>query len=210
MSSKSHSHGSNTGQRSSVSLSHQLLLSSRRSAGNVMLQTKWFPSVHFLQILSFPRSDRINYLFKDCFSRWRICCEPLVVPETPRGIEDAGHPTMSSRSSHVRKFSHNRMPAFKTPANRNKAVAEGAASFYLQQFVSIRVAKLTYGTKVAEHYNESNPEHRKRSATVGMNAAGRKLVPGAFAVALAKVCLVDLTFSLSSLSRFTLQGKADA
>ena len=86
-----------------------------------------------------------------------------------------------------------------TSPDRNKAVAEGAASFYLQQFVSTRVAKLTYGTKVAEAYNEFDAEHRKRSATVGMNAAGRKLVPGAFAVALAKVRPVNLTLSPLSL-----------
>ncbi|GAW00248.1 protein [Lentinula edodes] len=44
----------------------------------------------------------------------------------------------------------------------NKAVADGGVSFYLDHFVSSRVARYSYGIKCSKIYQTSNPEHRRR------------------------------------------------
>jgi len=44
----------------------------------------------------------------------------------------------------------------------NKAVADGAISYYIDHFVQTRVSKLTYGSKGSIDYVSSDPEHRKR------------------------------------------------
>ncbi|KAJ3881321.1 hypothetical protein F5051DRAFT_458832 [Lentinula edodes] len=44
----------------------------------------------------------------------------------------------------------------------NKAVADGGVSFYLEHFVSSRVARYSYGIKCSKIYQASNPEHRRR------------------------------------------------
>jgi len=44
----------------------------------------------------------------------------------------------------------------------NKAVADGAISYYTDHFVQTRVSKLTYGYSGWLRYDPSNPEHRKR------------------------------------------------
>ena len=44
----------------------------------------------------------------------------------------------------------------------NKAVADGAVSYYIDHFVQTRVSKLTYGTMNGINYDARNPEHRKR------------------------------------------------
>ena len=70
---------------------------------------------------------------------------------------------------------------------RSKAVAAGAASFFLDQFVTRRVAKFTYGVELFRYYDELNPEHwLRRNQTITM-PSGKKLIPGGFSVALAKV-----------------------
>lgn len=74
-----------------------------------------------------------------------------------------------------------------TRAPRNKAVAEGAVSFFLQHFVSVRVARLTYGTICACEYDGDDPEHRIRRGRVFVKPSGRQCVPDAFAVILSKV-----------------------
>ncbi|EEB95630.1 hypothetical protein MPER_05365, partial [Moniliophthora perniciosa FA553] len=66
----------------------------------------------------------------------------------------------------------------------NKAVADGAVSFYLDHHVSARVSRFTYGIEVLVPYDESNREHRRRSHTTFVNAAGVRMVPGAFSAIL--------------------------
>ncbi|KAK0448954.1 uncharacterized protein EV420DRAFT_1566356 [Desarmillaria tabescens] len=44
----------------------------------------------------------------------------------------------------------------------NKAVADGAVSFYLDRFVSTRVARFHYGVKVHTEYDPANVEHQRR------------------------------------------------
>jgi hypothetical protein len=45
----------------------------------------------------------------------------------------------------------------------NKAVADGAVSFYLNNFVSTRIARKTYGIIRRVFYDANNAEHKKRS-----------------------------------------------
>ncbi|KAL0057726.1 hypothetical protein AAF712_008969 [Marasmius tenuissimus] len=68
----------------------------------------------------------------------------------------------------------------------NKAVADGAVSFYLNNTVSIRVARFTYGTSVNIPYEPSNPEHNKRSDTVYTDLDGNRRIPRRFEPSLPK------------------------
>ncbi|KAL4245026.1 hypothetical protein ABKN59_002860 [Abortiporus biennis] len=68
----------------------------------------------------------------------------------------------------------------------NKAVAEGAISFHLQNFVSVRVLKTTYGTDHLVDYNPLDPEHYRRRWTVKAQPSGRQMIPNAFSVLLSK------------------------
>ena len=70
---------------------------------------------------------------------------------------------------------------------RNKAVAEGAVSFYLQNIVAARIAKQTYGVKCNTPFNASNPEHLLRQYSVVKRPSGIVTVPHSFNVLLAKV-----------------------
>ncbi|KAJ4471454.1 hypothetical protein J3R30DRAFT_1080306 [Lentinula aciculospora] len=76
-------------------------------------------------------------------------------------------------------------------AHLNKAVADGALSYYLDHFVSVRVARLTYGTDCVRVYNPRNMEHMRRRDTVITQPSGRKVVPNVFSVILSKGMQVD-------------------
>ena len=69
---------------------------------------------------------------------------------------------------------------------RNKAVSDGAISFYLDHFVRARVSKLTYGTFFDIAYKPDLPDHRDRSSQAFVAASGDKLIRGAFDVILSK------------------------
>ncbi|KAF9650957.1 hypothetical protein BDM02DRAFT_3184899 [Thelephora ganbajun] len=45
----------------------------------------------------------------------------------------------------------------------NKAVADGAVSYYLDHFVVGRIVRYTYGTQGSTGFNPLNPEHRRRA-----------------------------------------------
>ena len=70
---------------------------------------------------------------------------------------------------------------------RSKAVAEGAASFFLDQFVTSRVAKFTYGAELSRYYDELDHEHWSRRDQIITMPSGKQRIPGGFSVALAKV-----------------------
>jgi len=74
--------------------------------------------------------------------------------------------------------------------HRNKAVADGAASYYVDHFVDTRIARWNYGTKMRTLYDANNAEHRHREHTTIFNAAGEKRVPNRFDIILNKVQLV--------------------
>ncbi|KAJ6592474.1 hypothetical protein B0H19DRAFT_1245347 [Mycena capillaripes] len=69
-------------------------------------------------------------------------------------------------------------------AHVNKAVADGAVSFYIDHHVSVRVARFTYGMGVSETYNPQNREHAARFEKRYQGAAGDWLVHGAFSAVL--------------------------
>lgn len=77
---------------------------------------------------------------------------------------------------------------------RNKAVAEGAVSFFLTHCVAARVARFTYGANCATGYMPSDPDHALRAAQVFSRPSGRLVIPGAFDVILAKVCSYSMTY----------------
>ena len=70
---------------------------------------------------------------------------------------------------------------------RNKAVALGALSFYVDHFVIGRVSKFTYGTPCAVFYRPSDPEHVKREHMSYLNVAGNKVLSGSFVIMLPRV-----------------------
>ena len=76
--------------------------------------------------------------------------------------------------------------------HRNKAVSDGAISFYLDHYVRARVAKVTYGEFAWATYDSSLAEHRKRSHTQENGADGVAQIPGRFSIMVPKVCC-DLT-----------------
>lgn len=68
----------------------------------------------------------------------------------------------------------------------NKAVADGALSFYLDHFVSARVANFTYGIECVTDFQRSKPEHLMRASTVIPMPSGRSVVPHMFSPILTK------------------------
>lgn len=69
----------------------------------------------------------------------------------------------------------------------NKAVAEGAISFYLDQRVVARVARLTYGVTCVQAYDSTNSEHIARQHKLLTRPSGRLVIPDGFAAILKKV-----------------------
>ncbi|PPQ88112.1 LOW QUALITY PROTEIN: hypothetical protein CVT25_014697, partial [Psilocybe cyanescens] len=68
----------------------------------------------------------------------------------------------------------------------NKAVADGAISFYLDRFVGARVSKYAYGTNLCPLFNPEDPEHIARLAQKIIQLDGRTLISGAYDVILPK------------------------
>jgi len=67
-------------------------------------------------------------------------------------------------------------------------VSDGATSFYLDHYVSTRVAKVTYGCKVYPFYNSLDAEHVKRVDKIYTCAVdGRRKLFGGFQSVLPKV-----------------------
>ena len=73
---------------------------------------------------------------------------------------------------------------------RNKAVSDGAISFYLDRFVRTRVSKVTYGVFVDTKYNPIAPDHRSRFHNVFTSISGIKQIGNFFDIILPKVSLL--------------------
>ena len=74
---------------------------------------------------------------------------------------------------------------------RNKAVSDGAISFYLDHFVRTRVSKFTYGTFCRLPYDSNDPDHKSRSDKVITSVSGNKWISESFSIILPKVsCLI--------------------
>ncbi|KAM6497429.1 hypothetical protein JOM56_007902 [Amanita muscaria] len=66
----------------------------------------------------------------------------------------------------------------------NKAVADGAASYYLDHYVTARVSKNSYGVKISALSDFTDPEHARRRNTKVMQPDGRYYIPGGFSTIL--------------------------
>ncbi|KAF7310179.1 hypothetical protein MIND_00391500 [Mycena indigotica] len=71
-------------------------------------------------------------------------------------------------------------------AHVNKAVSDGAVSFFIDRFVKSRIAKDFYGIMMYTSYDEYDVEHCRRSETRFVNDAGRLSIGGQFRVILAR------------------------
>ncbi|KAI6046250.1 hypothetical protein EDC04DRAFT_1677424 [Pisolithus marmoratus] len=69
----------------------------------------------------------------------------------------------------------------------NKAVADGAVSFYIDRLVSGRVARFTYGTGYNVTYNQCDPEHVSRRDIAFEGFSGDLELPYGFEPILTKV-----------------------
>ncbi|VDB90865.1 unnamed protein product [Peniophora sp. CBMAI 1063] len=69
---------------------------------------------------------------------------------------------------------------YRPDAHANKAVAEGAISFYVDHHVSARVARWTYGTAIKVPYDPSIPSHAQRTHRVYKDATGTYMLENAF------------------------------
>ena len=70
---------------------------------------------------------------------------------------------------------------------RNKAVSDGALSFYHDHFVRIRVSKLTYGSCCHTQFNPTAPGHQQRAHKAFAAASGLLVIPDVFDVIVSKV-----------------------
>ncbi|KIL60592.1 hypothetical protein M378DRAFT_83572 [Amanita muscaria Koide BX008] len=73
----------------------------------------------------------------------------------------------------------------------NKAVADGAASYYLDHYVTARVSKYSYGLMINTIFDPTNPEHAHRRNTRFMDADGKYKIPGGFDTILKKGTTVN-------------------
>ncbi|KAM6502907.1 hypothetical protein JOM56_002884 [Amanita muscaria] len=115
---------------------------------------------YILLVGGFARSKYLSAKLSDCFKTSGI------VVRSPDDSNDPG-------SSHI-----------KVTTGRRKEVADGAVSWYLDRFVSARVAKYSYGVTVEEEFNPENPEHVRREGTVFACANGKFCIPGGFSTML--------------------------
>jgi len=77
--------------------------------------------------------------------------------------------------------------SFSRPDNHcNKAVADGAVSYFIDHLVSSRVARYTYGTECSVPYSPFDTEHRARQKQVFRSASGILALPHAFSSILTK------------------------
>ena len=86
----------------------------------------------------------------------------------------------------------------------NKVVADGGVSYYVDHFVTARVAKYSYGLGCYRPYNGADPENMKRRSSIWVDVRGVNCLSNQFAILLPKVrrrlifrCLIAL-FLLSS------------
>ncbi|KZV77357.1 hypothetical protein PENSPDRAFT_679530 [Peniophora sp. CONT] len=87
---------------------------------------------------------------------------------------------------------------YRPGASPNKAVAEGAVSFYLDRFVEGRVARYTYGTDVSVPafpfmFMPPTPKVRNRMETMHRSVDGELWLPGAFSEILKQGTVVSET-----------------
>ena len=87
---------------------------------------------------------------------------PWIFQEVGRGITDQGL-KLSRPDTHTYVCLFVSVRSILYVSIRNKAVAAGAISYYIDNFVVGRLVRYTYGTPASIPYDPSDPEHRKRA-----------------------------------------------
>ena len=72
---------------------------------------------------------------------------------------------------------------------RNKAVSDGALSFYHDHFVRTHVSKITYGNFCHIPFDPAVPDHQSRLHKTFTSISGLRRIKDSFEVILPKVCL---------------------
>ncbi|KAF9047806.1 hypothetical protein BJ165DRAFT_1403442 [Panaeolus papilionaceus] len=75
----------------------------------------------------------------------------------------------------------------------NKAVSDGAISFYLDHFVRTRVSKLTYGNFCHIPFDPNAPDHQQRVSKTFISVSGNKRISDSFDIILPKNTQVSET-----------------
>ncbi|KAF7362769.1 hypothetical protein MVEN_00626600 [Mycena venus] len=86
-----------------------------------------------------------------------------------------------------------RLDVSRPDSHVNKAVADGAVSFYLDHFVSVRVSKHTSGIEIITPYISTDTEHCARVKSALRDAAGELMLPKMFSAILHKNTRVSET-----------------
>ncbi|PPQ99000.1 hypothetical protein CVT24_003482 [Panaeolus cyanescens] len=89
---------------------------------------------------------------------------------------------------------------FRPKQHLNKAVSDGAISFYLDHYVRVRVAKVTYGYFHDIPFDSSLPDHRQREEHTFMSMGGERRIGNVFDIILPKAfrSAVRTAFSIPS------------
>jgi len=95
------------------------------------------------------------------------------------------------------EFNHLGLTLSRPDGHTNKAVADGAVSYYLDHFVQSRIAKSAYGSRCLATYTECDHEHRKRLHRVFESCSGVKRLPDAFSCIIKKESRVSTTEEFS-------------
>ncbi|KAJ3503552.1 hypothetical protein NLJ89_g8379 [Agrocybe chaxingu] len=98
-------------------------------------------------------------------------------------------------------LAHLKLNVTRPQTSTNKAVADGAVSFYLDHFVRSRKTRYDFGIVGGVRYDKNKREHRKHIKEVGEDAlyispSGDQMLPGNFGRMLAKNVLVEETQEL--------------
>ncbi|KZP18863.1 hypothetical protein FIBSPDRAFT_744893, partial [Athelia psychrophila] len=109
-------------------------------------------------------------------------------------------------------LSRDDVECYRPDSHVNKAVADGAISFYLNRRVSARVSRKTYGSRCGTLFSPQDPEHQRRSHTIYTSISGKKRLPNAFDIIIPKGTSVSeeqefrSTYSSSAVSKVRLRG----
>lgn len=99
-------------------------------------------------------------------------------------------------------------PAFLScwQTDRSKAVADGAVSFYLDHYVSVRMSKFSYGTECSRPLDLTDPEHVKRAQFSSLALSGLLCFSPAYSEILPKVRALALFLAFWMTDLFWLKG----
>ena len=130
-----------------------------------------------------------------CCSRWWLCSEWLALQQSTRGIDPTWAKHSASWESCVRIFFQNYLDLLDwLDPFRNKAVSDGAISFYLDHFVRTRVSKLTYGDFCHIPYDPSDSSHTSRVTKTFISISGSRRISDYFDVILPLVTFPVVLF----------------